>query len=98
MTPRGAPNKAGACLHAEDSLRNELDTLDCILRLRPVLEMDHPLAPELAALVDDIRDDVPYDLLGVRLETAAMQLSDITGESTPDDVLNAVFSKFCIGK
>jgi tRNA modification GTPase len=53
---------------------------------------------ELAALVDDIRADVPYDLLGVRLETAAMLLSDITGESTPDDVLNAVFSKFCIGK
>lgn len=38
---------------AEDSLRNELDALDCILRLRPVKDMDHPMPPELAALVDD---------------------------------------------
>jgi len=53
---------------------------------------------ELAGLVADIRAGVPYDLLGVRLETAAALVSDITGETTPDDVLNAVFSKFCIGK
>jgi tRNA modification GTPase len=53
---------------------------------------------ELTALLDDIRADLPYDLLGVRLETAGALLADITGETTPDDVLNAVFDKFCIGK
>jgi tRNA modification GTPase len=53
---------------------------------------------ELMALLDDIRADVPYDVMGVRLETAGAMLADITGETTPDDVLGAVFSKFCIGK
>ena len=53
---------------------------------------------ELLALADDIRAGLPYDLLGVRLETAGALLADITGETTPDDVLNAVFEKFCIGK
>ncbi len=53
---------------------------------------------ELAALLQDIRADLPYDLLGVRLEAAATALAGVTGETTPDDVINAVFSKFCIGK
>ncbi|HML56384.1 MAG TPA: tRNA uridine-5-carboxymethylaminomethyl(34) synthesis GTPase MnmE, partial [Solidesulfovibrio magneticus] len=53
---------------------------------------------ELAALAEDIAADIPYDLMGVRLETAAGLVADITGETTPDDVLNAVFDRFCIGK
>lgn len=53
---------------------------------------------ELAGLLDDIRAGMPYDLLGVRLETAAACVADITGETTPEDVLNAVFARFCIGK
>ena len=53
---------------------------------------------ELADLLTDIRAGLPYDLLGVRLETACRLLGDITGESTPDEVLAAVFDRFCIGK
>ena len=56
------------------------------------------LSPELAALAEDIASGIPYDLMGVRLETAAGLVADITGETTPDDVLNAVFDRFCIGK
>ena len=53
---------------------------------------------ELAALAEDIADGVPYDLLGVRLETACAHLAGITGEITTQDVLNDIFSRFCIGK
>jgi tRNA modification GTPase len=53
---------------------------------------------ELRALEDEAAADVPYDLLSVRLETACARLSEITGEIAPDDVLNAVFERFCIGK
>ena len=53
---------------------------------------------ELTELVADIGGNLPYDILGVRLETAGALLADITGETTPDDVLNAVFDRFCIGK
>nr|HML62996.1 tRNA uridine-5-carboxymethylaminomethyl(34) synthesis GTPase MnmE [Solidesulfovibrio sp.] len=53
---------------------------------------------ELTELLTDIGADLPYDLLGVRLETACMLLADVTGETTPDDVLAAVFDRFCIGK
>jgi tRNA modification GTPase len=53
---------------------------------------------ELRALQADITAQVPYDLLGVRLETACALLSEITGDLAPDEVLEAVFARFCIGK
>ena len=53
---------------------------------------------ELAALGEDIRNGVPYDLCAVRLEGAAAALAEITGLDTPDDVLNRIFASFCIGK
>ena len=53
---------------------------------------------ELTELLTDCRANLPYDILGVRLETASALVADVTGETTPDDVLNAVFDRFCIGK
>lgn len=53
---------------------------------------------ELQMLIDDIRLAIPYDLLGVRLEAACSLLSEITGDITPEEVLNSIFSKFCVGK
>lgn len=40
----------------------------------------------------------PVDLLAVEVQLALDYLGDITGLTTSDDVLDAVFSKFCIGK
>ncbi|WP_243547315.1 tRNA uridine-5-carboxymethylaminomethyl(34) synthesis GTPase MnmE [Pseudodesulfovibrio tunisiensis] len=53
---------------------------------------------ELELLVLDARQGIPYDLLGVRLETACDLLSSITGEIASADILNAIFDTFCIGK
>lgn len=55
-------------------------------------------AEELVALLDDIALCVPYDVLGVRLESVCAILTEITGESTPDEVLNRIFDSFCVGK
>lgn len=53
---------------------------------------------ELEALHGEIALSIPYDILGVRLEAACAILTDITGETTPDDILNMIFDSFCIGK
>ena len=53
---------------------------------------------ELLALELDIAGGIPYDVCAVRLESAAALLAEITGLDTPDDVLNRIFSSFCIGK
>ena len=55
-------------------------------------------AGELLGLEQDAAAGIPYDLLGVRLETACSTLSGITGEIASADVLNSIFDTFCIGK
>ncbi len=41
---------------------------------------------------------LPADLLAVELQAALDCLSDIVGLTTPEDVLEKIFSEFCIGK
>ncbi|MDR1125548.1 MAG: tRNA uridine-5-carboxymethylaminomethyl(34) synthesis GTPase MnmE [Deltaproteobacteria bacterium] len=53
---------------------------------------------ELTALQSEYADNIPADLLSVRLDTAAAHLADLTGHSCTEDILDQVFSKFCIGK
>lgn len=55
-------------------------------------------AEELLLLEQDAGACIPYDLLGVRLETACDTLAGITGEITSGEILNAIFDSFCIGK
>lgn len=55
-------------------------------------------ADELRLLEADALAQVPYDLLGVRLEAACATLASITGEITPQHVLDSIFESFCIGK
>ena len=38
------------------------------------------------------------ELLAVDLQEAVQALGEITGETTPDDILGRIFSSFCIGK
>ena len=40
----------------------------------------------------------PLDLLAEELRLAGDALGDIVGETTPDDLLGMIFSRFCIGK
>lgn len=49
-------------------------------------------------LQETLVSGVPADLLAVDLQIALDHLADIVGLTTPDDVLDALFSRFCIGK
>ncbi|WP_028581137.1 tRNA uridine-5-carboxymethylaminomethyl(34) synthesis GTPase MnmE [Desulfogranum japonicum] len=45
-----------------------------------------------------LQSDASYDLLAVEAQASLDCLSDIVGITTPDDVLDIIFSQFCIGK
>ncbi len=45
-----------------------------------------------------IEDGVAPELLAVELRTALDAFGEITGETTPDEILHHIFSRFCIGK
>ncbi len=53
---------------------------------------------ELQALRQELLQGLPYDLCDLRLEAALRHLAAVTGHICPDDVLEAVFQSFCIGK
>ena len=54
-------------------------------------------AAELASAERHINDQA-LDLFAEELRLAQDRLASITGEFTPDDLLGAIFSRFCIGK
>ena len=49
-------------------------------------------------VADGLQNGLTNDLLAVDLQECLDQLSEIVGETTTEDVLDAIFSKFCIGK
>lgn len=61
----------------------------------------HALERAKTALIDSldsIRNQRDAEVLAVDLRGAADALGEITGAITSDDILNGIFSKFCIGK
>ncbi|HEU5015296.1 MAG TPA: tRNA uridine-5-carboxymethylaminomethyl(34) synthesis GTPase MnmE [Roseiflexaceae bacterium] len=55
-------------------------------------------ATHLREVLDSYKRGVPSDLLTIDLTAAVSALGEITGEDINDDLLNTIFSKFCIGK
>lgn len=49
-------------------------------------------------IVEGLNSGIPGDLLAIDIRAALQYLGEITGEVTTDDLLENIFSKFCIGK
>ena len=45
-----------------------------------------------------LEQNIPHEMMLLDLYTALHALDDITGATTTDDILNLIFSSFCIGK
>ena len=43
-------------------------------------------------------DSIPHEMILLDLYRALWALDSLTGQTTPDDILNLIFSTFCIGK
>jgi len=52
----------------------------------------------LENVLEGLDKNLSGDLLAPDLRNALQQLGEITGEVTTDDLLENIFSKFCIGK
>ena len=52
----------------------------------------------LVAAGNAVNKKVPHEMLLLDLYNALRPLDEITGATTPDDILNLIFSSFCIGK
>ena len=52
----------------------------------------------LSDALSAIKDGMENEIISIDIRTAAKTLGEITGNTWNDDVLNNIFSKFCIGK
>ncbi|HET6272465.1 MAG TPA: tRNA uridine-5-carboxymethylaminomethyl(34) synthesis GTPase MnmE [Bacteroidota bacterium] len=55
----------------------------------------------LASILDaeaSLRSNVTYDFVALDIRGSLDYLAEITGEITSDDILNRIFSEFCVGK
>ena len=52
----------------------------------------------LDAAAQSIAQRIPHEMVMLDLYAALRSLDALTGQTTPDDILNLIFSSFCIGK
>ncbi len=65
------------------------------------LRQHQAVSTALAALADAARANstsIPHEMILLDLYRALWALDSLTGQTTPDDILNLIFSTFCIGK
>ena len=47
---------------------------------------------------DAIKDKMPIDIIAIFIKDILEDLGNITGEIVTDDIIDEIFSKFCLGK
>ncbi|MGA2205440.1 MAG: tRNA uridine-5-carboxymethylaminomethyl(34) synthesis GTPase MnmE [Terracidiphilus sp.] len=65
------------------------------------LRQHQAVTTALAALTDAAKANaggIPHEMILLDLYRALWALDSLTGQTTPDDILNLIFSAFCIGK
>jgi tRNA modification GTPase len=65
------------------------------------LRQHQAVSTSLGALADAVQanaTEIPHEMILLDLYRALWALDSLTGQTTPDDVLNLIFSRFCIGK
>ncbi len=88
----------------EKSIRNmfykgevEINSDVVINNVRHKNQLDKALI-NIRSVIEDIKDNVPIDCLEVDLKNCWENLGEISGDTIGEDILDRIFSEFCIGK
>ena len=58
----------------------------------------HKAAESINKTKDTIKEKMPIDIVAVYIKDILEDLGNITGEFVTEDIINEIFSKFCLGK
>ena len=73
------------------------ENIDIFLNERQIMNLDDCLS-NLNDTDKIIENKLPFDLLSIEIRDGIKNLSKITGQEVTEDLLENIFSKFCIGK
>ena len=95
LTGAGIPELRRAILSL---LTREAPTVETALLTN--LRQQRAVSAALAAVgrIRQVAATIPHEIILLDLYDALQALDDLTGTTTSDDILNIIFSKFCIGK
>ena len=48
--------------------------------------------------IDTVNNNMPIDIIAIFIKDILEDLGNITGEFVTEDIINEIFSKFCLGK
>ena len=52
----------------------------------------------LKEIINTIDKEIPIDMCAIYLRDLIEKMNEITGENVTEDIINKIFSKFCLGK
>lgn len=93
--------------HQIDPLLNEIETLyqkHAFALTEPTLNNERHIACMRSALssmnqaIDSLKEGIELDMVTIDLQKAYTSLKEILGEVSRDDLLDTLFSNFCLGK
>jgi tRNA modification GTPase len=82
-----------------DVITSGIDTTD--LGVAPSLRHKEALeraSGHFQSAVSNLREGLPFDIIAADLQEGLEALGEIVGETTNEEVLDRIFSRFCIGK
>ncbi len=76
---------------------------DDIEEYRLIPSLRHKLSLEqsrtrIESAISGLQDHIPFEIISIDLQAGISALDEITGQQIRDDVLDQIFSRFCIGK
>lgn len=80
-------------------LENEIAMNDGVIitNIRHKMQIDMAIESAEKAL-EAIQNNMPIDITSIPIKQILVDLSVITGEDVSEDIINEIFSKFCLGK
>lgn len=75
----------------------ELDKGEIITNIRHKTQIKKAIE-SIKNSVISIKENMPIDIVSINIKEILINLGDITGDNVTDDIINKIFSKFCLGK
>jgi tRNA modification GTPase len=97
LTKEGLKNLEQAILKLLSLEDIEERNFNYLSNIRHILKVKEA-KQSLENVLESIKLDMPVDVYAIDLTAAWRALGDILGENYQDDLLNELFSKFCLGK
>ena len=73
---------------------NHVDIISNTRHIQLVKDAEKNISDALSA----VQSGMPYDFIEVDVKNAILNLGHVTGESVEEDLMNTIFSNFCLGK